>query len=118
MVTEAELKLRLAPEDHGAIRRSIALAAVRPSRLKLASVYFDTPECALAAHGLVLRLRREGRRWVQTLKTQGSNPLERFEHEMATRPRVGRPKVEMSEGAVTPRHRRPAFFMHPMLSCC
>ena len=68
MAAEAELKLRLAPEDHGAIRRSAALAAARPRRQHLTSLYFDTPEGALAAHGLVLRLRREGRRWVQGLK--------------------------------------------------
>src|SRR5690606_14787050 len=32
--------------------------------------------------GMAWRLRREGRRWVQTLKAAGPNPLERFEHEV------------------------------------
>jgi triphosphatase len=69
MVTEAELKLRLAPADHPALRRSQALAAVRPRRVRLSSTYFDTPDCALERHGMVLRLRHAGRRWVQGLKS-------------------------------------------------
>ncbi|MFO0207264.1 MAG: CHAD domain-containing protein, partial [Betaproteobacteria bacterium] len=34
-------------------------------------VYFDTAARALARAGLALRLRRQGRRWLQTLKTGG-----------------------------------------------
>jgi triphosphatase len=68
MATESELKLRLAPADHAALRASAALASASPRRRRLQGFYFDTPECALVAQGMVLRLRRDGRRWVQGLK--------------------------------------------------
>jgi len=69
MATEAELKLRLARADHAAIAASPALAAARPRRQRLQGFYFDTPDCAVAGHGMVLRLRREANRWVQGLKS-------------------------------------------------
>jgi inorganic triphosphatase YgiF len=72
MATEAELKLRLAPGDHAALAASPALAAVRPQRQRLTSVYFDTPACEIAAAGMVLRLRRSGRRWIPGLKAGNS----------------------------------------------
>jgi len=68
MATEAELKLRLSPAHHAAIARSGALAGARPRRRRLDTIYFDTPERTLAAHGMVLRLRRDGARWIQGLK--------------------------------------------------
>lgn len=37
----------------------------------LRSVYLDTPEHALNKAGIALRLRRDGRRWIQTVKTRG-----------------------------------------------
>ena len=68
MATEAELKLRLAPRDHAALAASPALAAVKPHRERLTSTYFDTPACEIVAAGMVLRLRRAGRRWIPGLK--------------------------------------------------
>ena len=35
----------------------------------LRSIYLDTPEHALKQAGIALRLRRDGRRWIQTVKT-------------------------------------------------
>ena len=35
------------------------------------SVYYDTPDLDLKKDGVALRLRREGKRWVQTLKGAG-----------------------------------------------
>ncbi|MFH0132787.1 CHAD domain-containing protein [Variovorax sp. VaC1] len=49
-------------------------------RTRLQARYFDTVDQQLAAHGMVLRLRKEGRRWVQTVKATGDNALHRLEH--------------------------------------
>ncbi len=50
---------------------------------RLQASYFDTAEGALSAHGIVVRLRKEGRRWVQTAKGPTDNLLERLEHNVA-----------------------------------
>lgn len=74
MATEVELKLRVAPEHaaglfrHSAVR---ALAPGKPRSQKLYSIYYDTPELDLKRHGLTLRLRRVGGRWLQTIKGGG-----------------------------------------------
>ena len=41
-----------------------------PTRKTLRSVYLDTPEHALKKAGIALRLRRDGRRWIQSVKTR------------------------------------------------
>lgn len=74
MATEIELKLALAPEDASRLARSPVLSAAtrsRPRTRSVYSVYYDTPELDLARRGMALRLRKVGRRWIQTLKTAG-----------------------------------------------
>ena len=44
----------------------------RPARRRLHSIYFDTPALDLWRQGIALRVRREGRRWLQTVKGGGS----------------------------------------------
>jgi triphosphatase len=70
---EVELKL-LVPA--GAVRRLAAHRLLRgrsrPARRRLHSIYFDTPALDLWRQGIALRVRREGRRWVQTVKGGGS----------------------------------------------
>src|SRR5262245_25887509 len=68
---EVELKLQLNPGDvarlqeHPALRR----AAVGPAQVQhLRSVYFDTPDLALAQAGISLRLRSGGPQQIQTVK--------------------------------------------------
>jgi len=71
--SEIELKL-LVPLD--AVRRLAAhrllRGRTRPARRRLYSIYFDTPALDLWRQGIALRVRREGRRWMQTVKGGGS----------------------------------------------
>jgi inorganic triphosphatase YgiF len=70
-MTETELKIRLTTEDVARLVRHPALAAVRqtrPATVQLVSVYYDTEHQALAKHAIALRIRKSGRRWVQTVK--------------------------------------------------
>ena len=71
---ETELKLLLAPQDLRRLRRDPQIKALqqgRASTRRVHSVYYDTPEGALLRAGLALRLRSDGGRWLQTLKTKG-----------------------------------------------
>lgn len=71
---ETELKLLLAPQDLRRLRRDPRVTALQQKRAatrRVHSVYYDTPECALLRAGLALRLRSDGGRWLQTLKTEG-----------------------------------------------
>ena len=54
-------------------------------RTTLVAMYLDTDDRRLARAGMAWQLRREARRWIQTLTAVASNALERHEHE-AIRP--------------------------------
>lgn len=69
---EVELKFALDADARRRFARSSALAGAQPQRLRMASLYFDTPQCDLARREIALRMRRTGRRWVQTLKAGAS----------------------------------------------
>lgn len=75
---ETELKFQVPAEAARAVRAAMAAAA--PRRQHLQAIYFDTAEGALGQAGVALRLRREGPRWVQTLKARGANAAQRHEH--------------------------------------
>ncbi len=69
--TEIELKLRITPDATAALARHPALRAVKRGRTRttrLVSIYYDTADNDLAAAGIALRLRRDGRKWMQTVK--------------------------------------------------
>lgn len=68
---ETELKLALAPDQVAPFLRLMARRRQTPTRQRLVTRYYDTPDFALNAVGVALRVRRQGRRWVQTLKTEG-----------------------------------------------
>ena len=75
MPTETELKLRITPAAATALARHPALKPLKRARTRasrLTSTYYDTADGALAAAGVALRLRRDGRQWVQTIKGPGS----------------------------------------------
>jgi inorganic triphosphatase YgiF len=85
---EIELKLALPPAQAAAFVRRMARRRSVPLEQDLVTLYFDTPDVALSAAGLALRLRRSGRRWVQTLKTEGERAgglSRRVEFEMAVK---------------------------------
>lgn len=64
---EVELKFQVPPSARKAVDNAVA-GPQAARRIHLQAAYFDTPAGALAAAGLALRLRKEGRAWVQTLK--------------------------------------------------
>jgi len=68
---EIELKLAFDPADGARLKRHLGRTFRRQSRSRqtLVSVYFDTPDLRLRAAGMTLRVRREGRRMVQTIKS-------------------------------------------------
>lgn len=74
---EVELKFQIPAE-----RRNALLKAIDPKKsehIQLQAKYFDTADRQLSAHGVALRQRLEGTRWIQTLKAAGKSHLHRFE---------------------------------------
>jgi triphosphatase len=69
--SEIELKLRVRPEDLRRLSTAPVLARSRGTTRTLESVYFDTPDLQLRRSGNVLRVRRDGKRYLQTLKADG-----------------------------------------------
>lgn len=101
-MTEFELKLEI-PAD----RLQPLVAALQrgsPRRERLRASYFDTQDGALGRARIVVRMRREGRRWVQTAKAPGRGPLERLQHEVPVAPEGAgmTPAVDLARHAGTP----------------
>jgi inorganic triphosphatase YgiF len=66
---EVELKLAVAARDLPLLRQRLA-AFGGGETVEIDNVYFDTADRLLRANRMALRVRRIGRRWVQTLKTE------------------------------------------------
>ncbi len=78
-----EIELKLAVPDAAAAAALVAWLDANAQAVgesHLLNVYFDTPAHELAQARAALRLRRDGKRWLQTLKTAG-----RSEAGLATR---------------------------------
>jgi len=100
-MTEIELKLQVGAQALPALERAIATATARRTRLQ--AIYFDTPDRRLAAAGVALRLRKEGRRWVQTAKAGAAHGMERAEHNAVVTVAAGlQPALDVSRHDGTP----------------
>jgi inorganic triphosphatase YgiF len=86
---EIELKLQVPPARLAEVQAAVAGRQPAPV-MRLRAAYFDTADRRLAGAAIALRLRREGRRWVQTLKGAGDDGLTRQEHNV---PRGGAPAM-------------------------
>lgn len=99
---EFELKLEI-PSDRLASVEA-ALREGKTARQHLQARYFDTGDGRLARHGIVVRVRKEGRRWVQTAKASSDELLARLEHNasLAKPPGAAPPAVDLARHAGTP----------------
>ncbi|MFA4970268.1 MAG: CYTH and CHAD domain-containing protein [Sulfuritalea sp.] len=71
MAEQIALKLAVAEDRHGALLRHPALAAATArEQHHLVSIYYDTGRMALRRAGILLRLRKNGTSWQQTVKRQ------------------------------------------------
>ena len=78
-MNEIELKFKVPPARRAQVDAAVAGRAPQ-RRVRLQAVYVDTPDRLLAQAGLALRVRREGRDWVQTLKGATDDAMRRAEH--------------------------------------
>ena len=98
-MSEQELKLHVPREARAGVEKALRRGTVTTVRLR--AQYFDTPDHDLARAGVALRLRLEGRHWVQTLKMPGKHHLEKIELNSS---RPG-PSLDLSVFAATPAKR-------------
>lgn len=98
-MTEFELKLEVPADCAEAVEAAVRRGPVVHQRLL--ARYFDTHDRALAACGVVVRLRKEGRQWVQTAKAPGNRPLQRLEHNVPIDSRAT-PLVDLARHLETP----------------
>lgn len=95
---EVELKFQVPAAARRAVQAAIERGASQRTRLQ--AIYFDTPDRRLAAAGIALRLRQEGRAWVQTAKADGADAMQRLEHNVALAP--GQPRAAGRQPGVDP----------------
>jgi triphosphatase len=100
-MTEFEVKLEIPADRLQALAAAIRQGDAKRGRLR--ATYFDTQDGALAKEGIVVRMRQEGRKWVQTCKAPGNGPLARLEHDApVTADAAGAPPVDLARHSGTP----------------
>ena len=99
MTMEIELKFRIPAERLAAVRRAVATSTART--VPLAAVYLDTADQRLARARVALRLRREGAVWVQTLKAEGADAMQRLEHNVVLGESVNAPVLDSTRHDAT-----------------
>ena len=71
MTQQITLKLEIAEDRHGLLlRHPLLAAAAAREQHTLVSIYYDTGRMALRRAGILLRLRKHGASWQQTVKRQ------------------------------------------------
>ena len=102
-MTEIELKFQVSAECRAAVAAAVAGRAGAGQMQRLQAAYHDTADRTLAKAGVALRLRREGPRWVQTLKATGGDAMTRLEHNVERPGRAAAPPpLDLSLHAGTP----------------
>lgn len=108
---EIEFKFCIPAGRLKAVEAALRRGAVVRTRLQ--ARYFDTADQRLVADGMVLRLRKEGRRWVQTVKAAGDNALHRLEHNVDLGTGAAAPAIDPARHAGTPVGERLARLLQP-----
>ena len=97
---EIELKFQVPAGRRAEVDAAVAGRA-GAARTRLQAAYVDTPDRALANAGMALRLRREGRHWVQTLKGRTPDAMIRHEHNVSRGSSTAMPEIDASLHAGT-----------------
>ncbi|NDH35564.1 MAG: CHAD domain-containing protein [Betaproteobacteria bacterium] len=108
-MTEIEIKLQVPASARAALAHELkARSPENLRRQRLQAVYFDTASRLLAAESMALRLRREGRNWVQTLKAgKGNDSLSREEDNIRLPDRsAAEPALDLNRHLRSPAGRR------------
>lgn len=96
---EVELKLEYEPADRDRLIASSLLGTDAKPPKQLLATYFDTPDLRLNKAGYTLRIRKDGRRRVQTVKASGSRTTGLFVRGEWERPvRSDRPVLDAKAG--------------------
>ena len=97
---EIELKLSLAPDQVAPLLALPQLGAASAAAEQV-SIYYDTPEGHVRKAGFSLRVRRKGRRYVQTLK-EGGGDAGGFSARGEWERRIDGPELDLGALADTP----------------
>lgn len=100
MQPEIELKLELSVQAAEIFAQWPPLQDVDCETAMLHATYFDTPDHRLARHGVSLRIRRSGRRRIQTVKANGRGGAGLFARDEWERPVRGNVPVLDDENPV------------------
>jgi inorganic triphosphatase YgiF len=96
-MAEIEIKLQVPDGQLAGVRAAVLRGRCATARFR--AIYFDTADRKLLAAGFVLRLRHEGRRWVQAIKGPGDGLLTRLEHEVVLGPGRTLPALDIERHA-------------------
>jgi len=98
---ETELKLEFDPADRNKLEAIAPLVSAEGKTDRLVSTYFDTADRDLARAGYSLRVRRTGRRRIQTIKSAGAASAGLFARTVCERSLHGdQPQIDEASGAL------------------